>query len=51
MAELAAAGAGDSPFYGQVTADHVAQLEAWLAEVEAAIDPPRGFVRVDGPAL
>jgi cob(I)alamin adenosyltransferase len=44
MAELAAAGTGDSPFSGQVTADHVAQLEEWLADVEAAIDPPRGFV-------
>jgi len=44
MAELAAAGDAESPFAGSVTAAHVDQLEAWIADVEAQIDMPREFV-------
>ena len=45
MAEVAAAGqAQDGPFAGRVTADHVAQLEAWLAEFGGAVDMPKEFV-------
>lgn len=44
MAELAAAGDQDSPFAGSITADHVARLEGWLAELEARIEPPTEFV-------
>ena len=44
MAELAAAGAADSPFAGSVQAAHVAQLESWLAELEAQVTMPREFV-------
>ena len=54
MAELAAAGtaagAAESPFAGQITAAHVAQLEAWLAAAEGAVQPLRGFV-VPGDSL
>lgn len=44
MAELAAAGHEDSPFYGSITASHVAQLEEWIAKVEAEVQMPREFV-------
>jgi cob(I)alamin adenosyltransferase len=44
MAELAAAGHADSPFAGRITAAHVDQLEAWIAEVEAQVEMPREFV-------
>ncbi len=50
MAELAAAGAEESAFAGRITAAHVAQLEAWLAETEARVEVPRGFV-VPGDSL
>ena len=50
MAELAAAGAEESPFAGRITAAHVAQLEAWLAETEARVEGPRDFV-VPGDSL
>jgi cob(I)alamin adenosyltransferase len=44
MAELAAAGEGDSPFRGAITPGHVERLEAWLAEVQAGLEVPREFV-------
>jgi cob(I)alamin adenosyltransferase len=44
MAELAAAGMDDSPFAGRITTAHVAQLEAWLREVETQVQMPREFV-------
>ena len=50
MAELAAAGAEESAFAGRITAAHVAQLEAWLAETEARVEVPRDFV-VPGDSL
>jgi cob(I)alamin adenosyltransferase len=50
MAELAAAGAADSPFAGRITASHVEALEAWIAEMEAHVEMPREFV-VPGDSL
>ena len=50
MAELAAAGTEESSFAGRITAAHVAQLEAWLAETEARVEVPRDFV-VPGDSL
>jgi cob(I)alamin adenosyltransferase len=44
MAELAAAGQGDSPFAGGVTEAHVDQLESWIAELEERVAMPREFV-------
>lgn len=45
MAELAAAAEdGESPFTGSVTAEHVDQLEGWIAEFEAQVEMPREFV-------
>jgi cob(I)alamin adenosyltransferase len=44
MAELAAAGAKDTPFSGQVTAGQVDRLENWIAEFEAQVTMPREFV-------
>jgi cob(I)alamin adenosyltransferase len=44
MAELAAAGEADSPFWDSVQAAQVQQLEAWIAEIEAQVEMPREFV-------
>ena len=44
MAELAAAGDAGSPFAGSITAAHVDQLEAWIAEVEGQVEMPKEFV-------
>jgi cob(I)alamin adenosyltransferase len=44
MAELAAAGDPDNPFVGSITASHVDQLEAWVAEFEAHVEMPHEFV-------
>ena len=55
MAEVAAAGQADSPFAGSVTAAHVEQLEAWLAEFGESVEMPKEFVvpgdSVPGAAL
>jgi cob(I)alamin adenosyltransferase len=50
MAELAAAGNDHSPFVGKITAEHVGQLERWIAELEVQIDMPREFV-IPGDSL
>lgn len=50
MAELAAAGEPQSPFAGVITAEHVAKLERWIAELEAGIEIPKAFV-VPGDSL
>jgi cob(I)alamin adenosyltransferase len=44
MAELAAAGDTHSPFAGGIAAEHVEQVEGWIAELEAQIELPREFV-------
>lgn len=50
MAEMAALGDADSPFAGRIGQGHVAQLEQWVAEVEAQVEMPKGFV-VPGDSL
>jgi cob(I)alamin adenosyltransferase len=50
MAELAAAGAADSPFAGSVAMAHVERLESWIAEFEAQVEIPREFI-VPGDSL
>ncbi len=50
MAELAAAGEPPSPFAGIITAEHVARLEGWIAELEAQVEIPKAFV-VPGDSL
>jgi cob(I)alamin adenosyltransferase len=44
MAELAAAGDADSPFANRITAEHVEQLESWIAELERGVEMPKEFV-------
>jgi cob(I)alamin adenosyltransferase len=44
MAELAALGDAESPLAGSVTAEHVRQLEDWIAQLEARVEMPREFV-------
>lgn len=44
MAGLVAAGDADSPLAGGITAAHVDRLEAWIAGLEAQVQPPRQFV-------
>jgi cob(I)alamin adenosyltransferase len=55
MAELAAAGAADSPFAGSITTAHVERLEGWIADLETQVEMPREFVvpgdSVPGAAL
>jgi cob(I)alamin adenosyltransferase len=48
MAELAAG--PQSAFAGRLTSIHVDQLEAWIAEIEVAVDMPKEFV-VPGDGL
>jgi cob(I)alamin adenosyltransferase len=50
MAELASAGAADSPFSGSIAMAHVDQLESWIAEFEAQVEMPREFI-VPGDSL
>ena len=49
MAELASGDAA-GPFAGSITSEDVGQLEAWIGEVEAQIEPPREFV-IPGDSL
>ena len=44
MSELAASGEAGSPFVGCMMAEHVDQLESWIAEFEAQVEMPREFV-------
>jgi cob(I)alamin adenosyltransferase len=44
MAELAAAGDEDSMFAGSVTAEHLSQVEDWIAQVEAQVEISKEFV-------
>ncbi|MCL7452799.1 MAG: cob(I)yrinic acid a,c-diamide adenosyltransferase [Anaerolineae bacterium] len=44
MAELASAGFAGSPFRGAISAEHVGQLEAWIARFEEGLEMPREFV-------
>ncbi|HFD38853.1 MAG TPA: cob(I)yrinic acid a,c-diamide adenosyltransferase [Anaerolineae bacterium] len=44
MAELAAAGQGDSPFTGRIGPEQVAWLEAQIAALEAGLEMPKRFV-------
>ena len=44
MAELAAAGQGDSPFAGRITAEHVDRLETWIADLEGQVEMPKEFI-------
>jgi cob(I)alamin adenosyltransferase len=44
MAELAALGDDGTPFQRSITAEHVEQLETWIAKVEADLEMPKEFV-------
>ncbi len=44
MAELAAAGDAGSPIANRITAEHVEQLEGWIAEFERQVEMPKEFV-------
>lgn len=44
MAEMAAAGLGDSRLAGSITLDHLRRVEDWIAECGARVRMPREFV-------
>jgi len=44
MAELAAAAEAQNPFAQAITPEHVARLEAWIAEIEEQAEMPRKFI-------